>query len=76
MKKRVLAVVMCALMAGSVFTGFKDAGDDKELVLFTWEGMFPDVYKRQEYGISELCALSAYECCGEYWLWSEAEKSS
>ena len=41
MKKRVLAVVMCALMAGSVFTGFKDAGDDKELVLFTWEGMFP-----------------------------------
>ena len=41
MKKRVLAVVMCALMTGSVFTGFKDAGDDKELVLFTWEGMFP-----------------------------------
>ena len=41
MKKRVLAVVMCALMAGSVFTGFKDAGDDKELVPFTWEGMFP-----------------------------------
>ena len=41
MKKRVLAVVMCALMAGSVFTGFKDAGDDKEHVLFTWEGMFP-----------------------------------
>ena len=29
-----------------------------------------------EYGISELCALSAYECCGEYWLWPEAEKSS
>ena len=41
MKERVLAEVMCALMAGSVFTGFKDAGDDKELVLFTWEGMFP-----------------------------------
>lgn len=39
MKKRVLAVVMCALMAGTAFTGFKDAGDDKELVLFTWEGM-------------------------------------
>lgn len=35
--KRVLAVVMCALMAGTAFTGFKDAGDDKELVLFTWE---------------------------------------
>ena len=32
---------MCALMAGTAFTGFKDAGDDKELVLFTWEGMFP-----------------------------------
>ena len=29
MKKRVLAVVMCALMAGTAFTGFKDAGDDK-----------------------------------------------
>ncbi len=29
-----------------------------------------------EYGISELCALSAYECCGEYWLWPETEKSS
>ena len=41
MKKRVLAVVMCALMSGMTFTGFKDAGDDKELVLFTWEGMFP-----------------------------------
>ncbi len=41
MKKRVLAVVMCALMAGTAFTGFKDAGDDKELVLFTWEGMVP-----------------------------------
>ena len=41
MKKRVLAVVMCALMAGTAFTGFKAAGDDKELVLFTWEGMFP-----------------------------------
>ena len=25
MKKRVLAVVMCALMAGTAFTGFKDA---------------------------------------------------
>ena len=24
----------------------------------------------------ELCPLSAYECCGEYWLWSETEKSS
>ena len=34
MKKRVLAVVMCALMAGTAFTGFKDAGDDKELVLY------------------------------------------
>ena len=28
-------------MAGTTFTGFKDAGDDTELVLFTWEGMFP-----------------------------------
>ena len=29
-----------------------------------------------EYSISELCPLSTYECCGEYWLWSETEKSS
>ena len=41
MKKRVLAVLMCAVMTGCMFTGFKSAGDDKELVLFTWEGMFP-----------------------------------
>lgn len=34
MKKRVLAVVMCALMAGTAFTGFKDAGDDKELAFY------------------------------------------
>lgn len=39
--KRAAAVLMCAALAGSVLTGFKDAGDDKELVLFTWQGMFP-----------------------------------
>lgn len=39
--KRAAAVLMCAVLAGSVLTGFKDAGDDKELVLFTWQGMFP-----------------------------------
>lgn len=39
--KRAAAVLMCAALAGSVLTGFKNAGDDKELVLFTWQGMFP-----------------------------------
>lgn len=41
MKKRILAVFLCTLMAGTTLTGFHSAGDDKELVLFTWEGMFP-----------------------------------
>ena len=39
--KRAAAVLMCAALAGSVLTGFRDAGEDKELVLFTWQGMFP-----------------------------------
>lgn len=39
--KRTAAVLLCTALAGSVFAGFKDAGDDKELVLFTWQGMFP-----------------------------------
>ena len=63
MKKRVLAVVMCALMAGTAFTGFKDAGDDKELVLFTWEGMFPqevlDDFEKETELIDK--ELTAYE---------------
>lgn len=41
MKKRILAVFLCTLMAGTALTGFHSAGNDKELVLFTWEGMFP-----------------------------------
>lgn len=41
MKKRILAVFLCTLMAGTTLTGFHSAGEDKELVLFTWEGMFP-----------------------------------
>lgn len=41
MKKRILAVFLCTLMAGTTLTGFHSSGDDKELVLFTWEGMFP-----------------------------------
>lgn len=41
MKKRILAVFLCTLMAGTTLTGFHSAGNDKELVLFTWEGMFP-----------------------------------
>lgn len=39
--KRTAAVLMCAALAGTALTGFAGAGDDKELVLFTWEGMFP-----------------------------------
>lgn len=39
--KRATAVLMCAALAGCALTGFKDAGEDKELVLFTWQGMFP-----------------------------------
>lgn len=39
--KRAAAVLMCAVLAGCALTGFKDAGEDKELVLFTWQGMFP-----------------------------------
>lgn len=39
--KRTAAVLLCAALAGSTLTGFASAGDDKELVLFTWEGMFP-----------------------------------
>ena len=31
MKKRILAVLLCALVTGSTLTGFKSAGDDKEL---------------------------------------------
>lgn len=42
MKLRKTALVLsAAVLAGSVFTGFRSAGEDKELVLFTWEGMFP-----------------------------------
>lgn len=39
--KRAAAVLMCTALAGTALTGFKDAGDDKELVIFTWQGMFP-----------------------------------
>ena len=39
--KRAAVVLLCALTAGSLLTGFKSAGDDKELILYTWEGMFP-----------------------------------
>ena len=39
--KRAAVVLLCAVTAGSLLTGFKSAGDDKELILYTWEGMFP-----------------------------------
>lgn len=40
LKKTVLLLSVAAL-AGTTLTGFRSAGEDKELVLFTWEGMFP-----------------------------------
>ena len=40
MKKRIIAAIMTAMMAVSVFGGAVQAADD-ELVIFTWESMFP-----------------------------------
>ena len=75
MKKRVLAVVMCALMAGTAFTGFKDAGDDKELVLFTWEGMFPqevlDDFEK-ETGVKVVQTLIQMKPCLRSFPWQRA----
>ena len=40
MKKRVLAAMLTAMTALSV-CGMSALADDNELVLFTWENMFP-----------------------------------
>lgn len=77
MKKRLLAVVMCALMAGTTFTGFKDAGDDKELVLFTWEGMFPqevlDDFEKRQVLKSFIQTLIQMKPCLRNFPWQRAE---
>lgn len=39
--KKAAAVILCAGMATSLFAGFGSAKDGKEMVLYTWEGMFP-----------------------------------
>ena len=40
MKKRMIAAMLTAMTALSVF-GVTAMADDDELVLFTWENMFP-----------------------------------
>ena len=43
MKKRILAMLLCTVMAGTMLAscGEKKEEADKELVLYTWEGLFP-----------------------------------
>lgn len=43
MKKRVLAILLCSVMAGSLLSGCggEKEENNKELVLYTWEGLFP-----------------------------------
>lgn len=43
MKKRVLAILLCSIMAGSLLSGCggEKEENNKELVLYTWEGLFP-----------------------------------
>lgn len=43
MKKRVLAILLCSIMAGSLLRGCggEKEENNKELVLYTWEGLFP-----------------------------------
>ena len=43
MKKKIISMILCAALAGSMLTGCgeKKEEDNKELVLYTWEGLFP-----------------------------------
>lgn len=43
MKKKIVSMILCAALAGSMLTGHgeKKEEDNKELVLYTWEGLFP-----------------------------------
>lgn len=43
MKKRVLEILLCSIMAGSLLSGCggEKEENNKELVLYTWEGLFP-----------------------------------
>lgn len=54
MKKRVLAILLCSIMAGSLLSGCggEKEENNKELVLYTWEGLFPqevlDDFKKEK----------------------------
>lgn len=43
MKKKIVSMILCVALAGSMLTGCgeKKEEDNKELVLYTWEGLFP-----------------------------------
>ena len=43
MKKKIVSMILCAALAGSMLAGCgeKKEEDNKELVLYTWEGLFP-----------------------------------
>lgn len=43
MKKKIVSMILCAALAGSMLTGCgeKKEEDNKELVLYTWECLFP-----------------------------------
>lgn len=43
MKKKLIAMLLCTTLAGSMLAGCGDKKeeDNKELVLYTWEGLFP-----------------------------------
>ncbi|MFQ7552548.1 MAG: hypothetical protein ACLRMZ_22420 [Blautia marasmi] len=45
MKRRLAALTLCFAMAASMLAGCgeKEEDDNKELVLYTWEGLFPRV---------------------------------
>lgn len=43
MKKKIIAMLLCTAMLGTILTGCneKKEEDNRELVLYTWEGLFP-----------------------------------
>lgn len=43
MKKKIISMILCTAVVGSMLVGCgeKKEEDDKELVLYTWEGLFP-----------------------------------
>ena len=43
MKKKIISMILCTVLSGSMLAGCgeKKEEDNKELVLYTWEGLFP-----------------------------------